>query len=86
MTAIRKHSVVLRGHKTSISLEDEFYDQLKVIAERRSITLGKVVEEIENNALGGNLSSHIRLSVLRDVLSRNADPSFPSAQRVMEEA
>jgi predicted DNA-binding ribbon-helix-helix protein len=74
MSSIKKHSVLHSGRRTSVSLEDEFYDQLKVIAERRAIPIGKVVEEIETSSLGGNLSNHIRLFVLRDVLSRNDQP------------
>jgi predicted DNA-binding ribbon-helix-helix protein len=72
-TAIRKHSVVINGHKTSISLEDEFYEQVKAMAARRECKISEVVEEIEAVNAGKNLSSQIRLAVLRDMAARLAE-------------
>jgi predicted DNA-binding ribbon-helix-helix protein len=73
ITAIRKHSVVINGHKTSISLEEEFYVQVKAMAKRRECQIAEVIEEIEAANVGKNLSSQIRLAVLRDALSRLAE-------------
>jgi predicted DNA-binding ribbon-helix-helix protein len=59
----RKHSVVLAGHKTSVSLEPEFWEALRAIAEARGRTLNEIVSEIDRRR-SGNLSSAIRLYVL----------------------
>ena len=77
-TAIRKRSVIINGHKTSVSLEDEFYEQLKAIANRRDINVSDVIEEIEAVNQTVNMSSQIRLTVLRDVLARLPGADAPA--------
>jgi len=42
---IRKHSTTLHGHRTSISLEDAFWDELKIIAEKRKISFAALLAE-----------------------------------------
>lgn len=70
---IRKHSVTIRGHRTSLSLEDEFWDALRVIAANRNITPAALVAEIdENRDPANNLSSAARLHVLDWVKSARA--------------
>lgn len=59
-----KRSIVIAGHKTSVSLEDEFWDALKEIAGRRNVTLSDLVASIDASRSQGNLSSAIRLFVL----------------------
>jgi predicted DNA-binding ribbon-helix-helix protein len=59
-----KRSIVLAGHKTSVSLEDAFWRALKEIAGGRQITLSDLVSEIDSERQHGNLSSAIRLFVL----------------------
>jgi predicted DNA-binding ribbon-helix-helix protein len=59
-----KRSIVIAGHKTSVSLEDEFWDALKEIASRRNVTLSDLVASIDASRSQGNLSSAIRLFVL----------------------
>jgi predicted DNA-binding ribbon-helix-helix protein len=59
-----KRSIVLAGHKTSVSLEDVFWRALKEIAGGRQITLSDLVSEIDSERQHGNLSSAIRLFVL----------------------
>jgi predicted DNA-binding ribbon-helix-helix protein len=61
---VRKRSVVIAGHKTSISLEDQFWNALREAAEHRDMTLSELVSEIDAERLRGNLSSAIRLFVL----------------------
>ncbi len=61
---IVKHSIVIGGHKTSVSLEDPFWQNLKEIAQQRRLTLSKAVDEIDRRRQHGNLSSAIRLFVL----------------------
>lgn len=59
-----KRSIVIAGHKTSVSLEDAFWKGLKEIALRREITLSDLVASIDTGRSHGNLSSAIRLFVL----------------------
>jgi predicted DNA-binding ribbon-helix-helix protein len=59
-----KRSIVIAGHKTSVSLEDAFWQGLKQIAADRNITLSDLVAEIDGERQQGNLSSAIRLFVL----------------------
>lgn len=62
---IRKHSVTIRGHRTSVSVEDAFWDALRSIAARRAVPLALLVEEIDSKRRPeDNLSSAIRLFVL----------------------
>ncbi|HZS64048.1 MAG TPA: ribbon-helix-helix domain-containing protein [Xanthobacteraceae bacterium] len=59
-----KRSIVIAGHKTSVSLEDAFWSGLKDIARGRSMTLSELVATIDTDRRHGNLSSGIRLFVL----------------------
>ncbi len=61
---IVKRSVVIGGHKTSVSLEDAFWRGLKEIARAQRITLSKMVADIDKARSQSNLSSAIRLFVL----------------------
>jgi predicted DNA-binding ribbon-helix-helix protein len=59
-----KRSIVIAGHKTSVSLEDAFWRGLKEIAGSRGLTLSDLVASIDSERRHGNLSSAIRLFVL----------------------
>jgi predicted DNA-binding ribbon-helix-helix protein len=59
-----KRSIVIAGHKTSVSLEDAFWKGLKEIASGRSTTLSDLVASIDADRRHGNLSSALRLFVL----------------------
>jgi len=59
-----KRSIVIAGHKTSVSLEDAFWKGLKEIATSREVTLSDLVASIDTDRRQGNLSSAIRLFVL----------------------
>jgi predicted DNA-binding ribbon-helix-helix protein len=59
-----KRSIVIAGHKTSVSLEDAFWGALKDIAGNRELTLSDLVASIDTDRRHGNLSSAIRLFVL----------------------
>ena len=63
-SAIVKRSIVLGGHKTSVSLEDSFWSALKEIAGSSNVTLSNLVSTIDSGRPGGNLSSAIRTFVL----------------------
>jgi predicted DNA-binding ribbon-helix-helix protein len=65
MSPVEKRSVSIRGHRTSYSLEQPFYDDLVAIAQSRDITLAALVASIdEARPAGANLSSALRLYVL----------------------
>jgi predicted DNA-binding ribbon-helix-helix protein len=61
---VAKRSIVVGGHKTSVSLEEAFWKGLKEIASNRNITLSDLVSSIDCERLHGNLSSAIRLFIL----------------------
>ena len=63
-SSVSKRSIVIAGHKTSVSLEDEFWNSLKEIASERNVTLGELIRTIDGNRQHANLSSAIRLFVL----------------------
>jgi predicted DNA-binding ribbon-helix-helix protein len=63
-STVTKRSIVIDGHKTSVSLEDQFWNALKEIAEGRTMTLSDLVAGIDTGRQHANLSSAIRLFVL----------------------
>jgi predicted DNA-binding ribbon-helix-helix protein len=67
-----KRSIVIGGHKTSVSLEDAFWNALKEIAASRGMTLSEIVKAIDSDRQHGNLSSAIRLFVLAHFRSQVA--------------
>ena len=60
---LRKRSVVIAGHRTSLSLEQAFWDALKAIALRRGLSMARLIAEIDRSR-SGNLSSATRVFVL----------------------
>ena len=70
-SALRKRSVVVAGHKTSVSLEAAFLDELRAIAAARGLSLNALIAEIDRTR-DGNLSSAIRLHVLDWLRRRQA--------------
>ena len=76
--AMKKRSVVITGHRTSVSLENAFWDALKLLAGRKNFTVNQLVTEIDKQR-DGNLSSAIRVYVLTslqsDLASANARPA-----------
>lgn len=65
MSIVRKRSVTIRGHRTSYSLEQPFYDELMAIAADRGMTLAALVAEIDaTRPRDANLSSALRIHVL----------------------
>lgn len=62
---IRKHSATLHGHRTSFSLEDAFFEELRTIAASRSMSFAALLAEIDDaRPEESNLSSALRLYVL----------------------
>ena len=70
-----KRSIVVAGHKTSVSLEDPFWDELKKIAHARRVTLSELVANIDGGRKQSNLSSAIRLFVLDYFRTRAIPPA-----------
>ena len=77
-SSIVKRSVVLGGHKTSVSLEDPFWTDLKKIAHTRQVTLSELVTKIDGAREQNNLSSAIRLFFLHHF--RNNDKRMDVAK------
>ena len=63
-SSVVKRSIVIDGHKTSVSLEDPFWTDLKNIAHAQQVTLSGLVTKINGTREQSNLSSAIRLFVL----------------------
>ena len=61
---VRQRTIVVAGHKTTVRLEDQFFEALKEIATERGSTLQDLVTSIDGDRHGSNLSSAIRLFVL----------------------
>ena len=69
-----KHSVTLHGHRTSISLEEPFWTELRVIARDRSMPINALVAEIDaQRGMQSGLASAIRVYVLETLKSRLTD-------------
>lgn len=66
-----KHSLTLRGHRTSISLEDEFWREFRRIAETRGMGINELAAQIDAARAGdAGLASAIRVFVLNDLQTR----------------
>jgi predicted DNA-binding ribbon-helix-helix protein len=76
-----KRSIVIAGHKTSVSLEDAFWKGLKEIAGDRNVTLSDLVATIDTDRRQGNLSSAIRLFVLDHYRAQTAPTMAPALPR-----
>lgn len=81
-----KRSIVVAGHKTSVSLEEAFWNGMKEIAAARNLTLSELVGEIDGGRQQGNLSSAIRLFVLDYFRSRVIPVTGNGSTRLQAEA
>jgi predicted DNA-binding ribbon-helix-helix protein len=73
-----KRSLVIAGHRTSVSLEDAFWRRLRTIAADRGLSLNSLAAMIDASRGGANLSSAIRVFVLE---AEGAKPSRPAGDR-----
>ena len=84
-SSVVKRSIVIDGRKTSVSLEDPFWTELKNIAHDQQVTPSELVSKIEDRRKQSNLSSAIRLFVLHHFQERmdvaKAHPSAVAAER-----
>ena len=67
---MQKRSLTIAGHRTSIALEPEFWTAMEAIADRRGLRLTALIEDIDRSRSGPNLSSALRVAVLRDMQAR----------------
>jgi len=67
---IVKHSVVIAGHRTSVSLEDAFWRALKDIAAQEGVSLAALIARVDAARGEANLSSALRVFVLERALAR----------------
>lgn len=72
---IKKRSVRISGHETSVTLEEPFWDALRSIAAQRGVSLNVLISEIDEGN-NGNLSSALRVFVLHDLQSKLAQEPF----------
>ena len=80
-----KRSIVVGGHKTSVSLEDEFWAALKKIAVRHRVTLSDLIGSIDSQRQHGNLSSAVRLFVLQHYRQRVEETAHPDVSATTTE-
>jgi len=68
---IKKRSLSIGNHRTSISIEDEFWIELKKLSKHQQISLNKLILKIDNEKPKdyGNLSSYIRVWVLQKLIN-----------------
>jgi len=71
-SAITKRSVVIGGHKTSVSLEEPFWNAVREIAGNQQVTVSSLLRQIDLERRNSNLSSAIRVYVLESVRSQAA--------------
>lgn len=69
-SAVAKRSVVISGHKTSISLEEPFWNEVQAIARSRRVTVSHLLHRIDHDRQNANLSSAIRVYVLQQLRER----------------
>lgn len=76
-TVLAKHSLLIAGHRTSVSLEGAFWNGLRVLAARRGLSVAALVAEIDAGRGAANLSSAIRVHVLRGLCGAAAAEPAP---------
>jgi predicted DNA-binding ribbon-helix-helix protein len=83
-SAVTKRSVVIGGHKTSVSLEEQFWSEVRAIAEAERITVSNLLRRIDRERSNANLSSSIRVYVLEHVRDRLRDVLRDQEQETQE--
>lgn len=71
LSTVRKYSVRIADHPTSITLESAFWDRLHVVAEKRGQSVSALITEIDNVRGSANLSSAIRVFILNESLDKS---------------
>lgn len=73
-SGVEKHSMVIAGHRTSVSLESAFWRALKDIAQEQGVSLAGLVGEVDSRRGAANLSSALRVFVLTQAQAKAASP------------
>jgi predicted DNA-binding ribbon-helix-helix protein len=81
-STVKKRSIVIDRHKTSISLEDSFWSSLRQIARERVTTVSELIRTLDASRNGGNLSSNIRVFVLDHYRNNVARRALPERERL----
>lgn len=89
-SAVVKRSVVIGGHKTSVSLEEPFWNEVRAIADAQRVTVSNLLRRIDHERQNTNLSSAIRVFVLQHVREqvnaehrKNSSAPWPADLRPM---
>jgi len=64
---MKKRSLTIAGHRTSVALEQEFWDEVDALAKSRALTLTQLIENIDQTRQTENLASALRLAVLQQL-------------------
>lgn len=67
MSGPQKHSLTLRGHRTSVTLEPEFWAAFQALAAKKGIAVNALAAEMDAQRGAVGLASHIRVAILRDL-------------------
>lgn len=70
-----KRSISIAGHKTSLTLEPEFWEAAKTIAKEQSISLAHMIGQVDEAREGNNLSSAVRIYILRHYQNADREPT-----------
>ncbi|MBL4758544.1 MAG: ribbon-helix-helix domain-containing protein [Rhizobiales bacterium] len=70
--SVKKRSVIINGHATSIALENAFWQELRACAKNRKISVNQLVSDIDAARHGTNLSSAIRIFILKSLQEKLA--------------
>lgn len=76
-----KRSFSIRGHRTSISLEQPFWEALKEAAAREGLSLAALIARIDERRGAAGLSSAVRVWILDDVRAAGAAVSYDGGNR-----
>ncbi|MDD3287930.1 MAG: ribbon-helix-helix domain-containing protein [Alphaproteobacteria bacterium] len=68
-SSVIKRSVTITKHRTSVSLEKEFWDELKAIAEKKGVSVNQLIAKVDASRQN-NLSSALRIFVLDAIKSK----------------
>jgi predicted DNA-binding ribbon-helix-helix protein len=79
MKSVVKRSIKLDGHKTSISLEDVFWTELKEIAHSQNVAVSSLVRDIAAKRKQGNLSSALRVFVVEHLQNKEKSAGLPDS-------
>ena len=69
---MKKRSITIAGHRTSVALEQEFWHEIDVLAKKQELTLTQLIEKIDEARTTENLASALRLAVLESLKSPNS--------------